>query len=191
MANPEISKPGVMQFVLGLLVVTVIGLGAGLGLSKAFFQPEPTPSQDASTPPSDRPGAEGQPETKGSGKSASELPAAGAESKATAAAGFNAADLKDAVLTPFPTITSNIALPESVWIRLDGAMAIKPHSGVKATDLAQLASTKMVLYMKTLKLTDIQGAAGFLALNSDLNEIARNATDGQARAVLISGFIVE
>jgi hypothetical protein len=55
----------------------------------------------------------------------------------------------------------------------------------------QLASNKMVAYVKTLKLTDIQGPVGFLALNSDLNEIVRNATDGQARSVLLSGFIVE
>jgi flagellar protein FliL len=192
MADQEKSKSGTMQLALGLLIVTVIGLGAGFGLSQMFPKPEAGPAQEASANAASSPGTEGQTKpadhgaTKDGGKA--EAPV---ETQAVAAADFNPADLKDVVVAPFAPITSNIAVPDTVWIRLEGSMAIKAKDGSKPADVVQLASNKIVAYVKTLKLVDIQGPVGFLALNSDLNEIVRSATDGQARSVLISGFIVE
>ncbi len=175
-----------MGTVLGLAVVTVIGLGAGFGLSKMFPPPPPSPTPDvaaAEKPPS----SPAAPEAKDKdGK-----PIAPVEVKVSPAASLNPADLKDVVLAPFAPITTNIANPSNVWIRLEGSMALKPANGTKPADLVELASTKMVAYVRTLKLVDVQGPIGFLAMNSDLNEIVRSATDGQARAVLITGFIVE
>jgi flagellar FliL protein len=194
MADQEKSKSGAMQLVLGLVIVTVIGLGAGFGLSAMFPKPDPAAIASASAsfaakPPADSHAkADVQGTNKDHGVTAVEPPPPIA---AAAAADFNPADLKDVVLTPFAPITANIAVPDTVWLRLEGSMAVKPKDGVKPADVVQLASNKMVAYVKTLKLTDIQGPVGFLALNSDLNEIVRNATDGQARSVLISGFIVE
>ena len=175
-----------MGTLLGLALVTVIGLGAGFGLSKMFPTPEPGPAQDAAA--AEKPSATPVvPEAKDKdGK-----PIVPAEIKMSAAAALTPADLKDVVLAPFAPITTNIALPSNVWIRLEGSMALKPANGAKPADLVQLASTKMVDYVRTLKLVDVQGPIGFLAMNSDLNEIVRSATDGQARAVLITGFIVE
>jgi flagellar FliL protein len=190
MADQEKSKSGAMQLVLGLVIVTFIGLGAGFGLSTMF--PKPDAVAAASADSAAKPAAEGygKAEVKGTGKDAAKVEPP-PETAAAAAADFNPADLKDVVLTPFAPITANIAVPDTVWLRLEGSMAVKAKDGIKPTDVVQLASNKMVAYVKTLKLTDIQGPVGFLALNSDLNEIARNATDGQARSVLISGFIVE
>ncbi len=186
MADQEKVKSGAMQLVLGLVIVTGIGLGAGFGLSKMFFKPDPNPPEVAAAKPDAHADAKGHGDSKDAGKA--DVPP---ETLAVAAADFNPADLKDVVMTPFAPITTNIATPETVWIRLEGSMAIKAKDGVKPADVAQLASNKIVAYAKTLKLVDIQGPVGFLALNSDLNEIARSATDGQARSVLISGFIVE
>ena len=192
MADEEKPKSGVMPLVLGLAGVTLIGLGAGFGLSQIFMNVEPKAAQVASVAPAQKSGADPQAETKGSDDNKDgakvDVPP---PTLAAAAADFNPADLKDVVLTPFAPITANLAAPDTVWIRLEGSMAIKPKDGAKPSDLVQVASNKMVAYVKTLKLVDIQGPVGFLALNSDLNEIVRSATDGQARSVLISGFIVE
>jgi flagellar FliL protein len=150
------------------------------------------PKPEANQPPAAAASAAAKPDAKGQTQATeaghSDVPP---EMLAVAAADFNPADLKDLVLTPFAPITSNLAVPENVWIRLEGSMAIKAKDGAKPADLVQLASDKIVSYVKTLKLVDIQGPVGFLAFNSDLNEIVRSATDGQARSVLISGFIVE
>lgn len=189
MADQEKSKSGVMQMVLGLVIVTSIGLGAGFGLSKMYFKPDPNPplaAAAAAVKPDSRAEVKGQGGTQESGKL--DVPP---EVLAAAAADFNPADLKDVVLAPFAPITGNIATPENVWLRLEGSMAIKAKDGAKPADVVQLASNKIVAYIKTLKLVDIQGSVGYLALNSDLNEIVRSATDGQARSVLISGFVVE
>jgi flagellar protein FliL len=193
MEKQEQSKSGTMQLVLGMLVITVVGLGAGFGLSKALTKPESLrTAENTSGPNSTGVTAGAETESRAGAKLATaETAAAGQEVKQTAAGVFRFTDIKDVVLTPFPPITSNIAMPESVWIRLEGVMAIKPNSGVKPADLVQLASTQMIAYVRTLKLADIQGATGFQAFNADLNELVRNVTEGQARAVLISGFIVE
>lgn len=192
MADEEKPKSGVMPLVLGLAGITLIGLGAGFGLSQMFMNVEPKAAQVASVAPAAKPGTDGPADSKGADESKD-----GAKVDvpppmiAAAAADFNPADLKDVVLTPFAPITANLAAPDTVWIRLEGSMAIKPKDGAKPADIAQMASNKMVAYVKTLKLVDIQGPVGFLALKSDFNEIVRSATDGQARSVLISGFIVE
>jgi flagellar FliL protein len=189
MADQEKSKSGAMQLVLGLAIVTVIGLGAGFGLSTMF--PKPDSSAVASAAPKPASDGHGKSDDHGGSKDHGTAEAPPLVTMAAAAADFNPADLKDVVLTPFAPITANIAVPDTVWLRLEGSMAVKAKDGTKPSDVVQLASNKMVAYVKTLKLTDIQGPVGFLALNSDLNEIVRNATDGQARSVLLSGFIVE
>ena len=193
MAEQEKANSGIMPLVLGLVIVTVIGLGAGFGLSKMFFKPDaPTTAPTTAAAAPARPGADphAKPEAHADPKEAgkAEPPP---ETQAAAASDLSPADLKDVVITPFPPITANIGAPETVWIRLEGSMAVKPNEGTKPADVVQLASNKIVAYVKTLKLVDIQGPVGFLALSSDLNEIVRSATDGQARSVLISGFIVE
>ena len=192
MADQEKAKSGIMPLVLGLVIVTVIGLGAGFGLSKLFFKPDAAPPQPVAAATSAKPAADphAKPDAHGTAKEpGKEEPPP--ETQAAAASDLNPADLKDVVITPFPPITANISMPETVWIRLEGSMAVKPNEGTKPADVVQLASNKIVAYVKTLKLVDIQGPVGFLALSSDLNEIVRSATDGQARSILISGFIVE
>jgi flagellar FliL protein len=197
MADQEKAKSGIVPLVLGLVIVTVIGLGAGFGLSKMFFKPDATPpAATAAAAAPAKPGADPHAKPEAHGETHGDAKAAGKaepppETQAAAASDLNPADLKDVVLTPFAPITANIAMPDTVWIRLEGSMAVKPNEGTKPVDVVQLASNKIVAYVKTLKLVDIQGPVGFLALSSDLNEIVRSATDGQARSVLISGFIVE
>ena len=188
MAKEEKPKSGAMQLVLGLLLTTIVSVGLGFGLSKTLAGPEAahgsgTAFASAATKDSVGVAVEAKPDAKLAG-------GVSQEAKPSAAA-FNVADIRDMELTPFPPITSNIAMPESVWIRLEGVLAIKPNAGVKVADVAQIASTKMVAYVRTLKLADIQGSVGFQAFNADLNELVRNTTEGQARAVLIYGFIVE
>jgi flagellar protein FliL len=196
MADQEKEKSGTMQLVLGLVVVTVIGLGAGFGLSKMFFKPDANPPPASSAAAAPKPGAdphakpEAQADAHGDKKDAGKADPP-PETLAAVAAGIGPADLQDVVLTPFPAITANLASPDTVWIRLEGSMAVKPNEGIKPAEIVQLASDKMIAYVKTLKLDDLQGPVGFLALRSDLNEVVRSATDGQARSVLISGFIVE
>jgi hypothetical protein len=189
MAEAEKLKSGAMPLVMALLLITGTGLGAGFGLSKML--PKPQISQVAEKSP-DRAGAAIESDnTTHSSLETSDASETLPDVSMHPASAFTPADLKEVVLTPFAPITSNLALPESVWIRLEGTMAIKPDAGNKPADVVQLASTQMVAYVRTLKLADIEGAIGFQALNADLNELARNATEGQVRAVLISGFIVE
>jgi flagellar protein FliL len=189
MAETEKTNSGTMPLVLGLLLITGLGLGAGFGLSKMMPKAEmpkvaeKSPDKSGSSVESEG-GSKPKSETNDGAETAPDI-------SMHPASAFTPADLNEVVLTPFAPITSNLALPESVWIRLEGSMAVKPNSGVKPADVVQLASTQMVAYVRTLKIADIEGATGFQALNADLNELARNATEGQVRAVLISGFIVE
>ena len=184
-ATLEKTKPTVMQTAFGLLLVTICGCAIGFGVSRIAGKD----AGSALVPATAAPVHDGATKDQGS---AAEVQATG---PATSDAGpykqLTADELKEVVLVPVPPITSNLSAPETVWIRLEGSVALKANAVGKPNDIAQFAAARIVSYIRTLKLADIEGPSGYLALESDLNEIVSSATEGQARAFLISGFIVE
>ena len=52
-------------------------------------------------------------------------------------------------------------------------------------------SQHILAYLKTLKLSDLQGNGAVNAIAQDLNEIATTVSEGQAQGVLISGLVFE
>jgi hypothetical protein len=94
-------------------------------------------------------------------------------------------------LVQLPPIITNISEPQKVWVRLEGQLLFEKNghetSAVLSAELAQHVMT----YLKTLKLTDIQGAGAIHDLTQDMNEIVRSASDGQVQGLLLSGLVFE
>jgi flagellar protein FliL len=95
------------------------------------------------------------------------------------------------VVAPFAPIVTNIANPNSVWVRLEGSVVIKAQTEVKPDVLAAQSAHQIMAYLRTLDLPQVQGASGLMHVTEDLNEIMKTFSDGAVRQVLISGFIVE
>jgi flagellar protein FliL len=94
-------------------------------------------------------------------------------------------------IVPLPPIITNIAEPQKVWVRLEGSLVFdKANEQNPAVMSAKLAQHVMA-YLRTLKLTDMQGAGAVHALTQDLDEIVRTLSDGQVQALLLSGLVFE
>ena len=94
------------------------------------------------------------------------------------------------MLKPFPTIITNLAEPKSSWIRLEGQFLVKKET--PDVDTVVLRTGQGVLtYLRTVKLSQIEGASAFLFLRDDLNDLVLTLSDGQIREVLIQSFVIE
>jgi flagellar protein FliL len=86
------------------------------------------------------------------------------------------------------TITTNLADPQDVWIRLELALAFadKPDP-----EIAELVHQDLLAYLRTVKARQIDGASGFQHLKSDLDERAQIRSEGKVKNVLIRTLLFE
>ncbi len=207
MADSEKPKGGIVQLLVPVLMIAVVGLGTGFGLSKMLAKPPdsiapgPTVAKPAAvaaatpTDPISKTGPEAAPaavDTHGDKAADADAKAeAHSDSLLASQQKAMALDLGDTALVPLIPVVANLAVPSTSWIRLEGSLAVRKSGDAKPADIAQVVTPKILEYLKTLKLTDVSGPDSVSFLNMDLNEIVRSASGGQVRAVLMTGFIVE
>jgi flagellar FliL protein len=86
-------------------------------------------------------------------------------------------------------ITTNLAVPETVWIRLELSLVFDqpPQDPLLADGIQQ----DLLAYLKTVKLMQVQGASGYQHLKSDLVERAGIRSKGLVKDVLIRTMLFE
>lgn len=89
---------------------------------------------------------------------------------------------------PLETITTNLADPVDVWVRLELALVFAERSD---PELAEIIHQDILAYLRTVKARQIEGPSGFQHLRSDLDERARVRSDGKVRQVLIRTMLFE
>jgi len=90
-----------------------------------------------------------------------------------------------------PPVVTNLAQPETAWIRLEG---IGLTTSAPAPDREQLAAAiadDVLAHLRTLSLREIEGSSGLRALREDLGERARIRTGDAVREILIHGLVVQ
>lgn len=92
---------------------------------------------------------------------------------------------------PIPPILTTLAEPEGKWIRLEGSILIKPTGEQPPELLAEKAGEQILAYLRTVRLEQIQGPSGLLALRDDLSETVRTLSGDQVQGLLIHGLLVE
>lgn len=86
-------------------------------------------------------------------------------------------------------ITTNLAVPETMWIRLELSLVFdQPPQDEMLADAIQ---QDFMAYIRTVKLMQVQGASGYLHLKSDLLERANIRAKGQVKDVLIRTMLFE
>lgn len=95
---------------------------------------------------------------------------------------------QDLRVFPLETITTNLADPQEVWVRLELALVFVDRPD---PDLAEIVHQDILAYLRTVKARQIEGPSGFQHLRSDLDERARVRTDGKVRQVLIRTMLFE
>src|SRR5690606_17226623 len=86
------------------------------------------------------------------------------------------------------TITTNLADPTDVWVRLEVGLVFKDQPDPR---LAELVHQDLLAYLRTVKSKQIEGPSGFQHLKSDLDERAQIRSEGRIKQVLVRTLLFE
>ena len=97
----------------------------------------------------------------------------------------------DVALRELPPIVTNIANPAETRVRLQVAI-VYPKKTTETPDiLAMQITDDIVAYMKTLSISQLQGASGLQALREDLADRATTRSNGKVRELMIENLVVQ
>jgi flagellar FliL protein len=95
-------------------------------------------------------------------------------------------NLKD--LTP---IITNLAEPRETWIRLEASLVFDAKAVPIPDVLTGEISGDILAYLRTVTLTQIEGASGLRQLREDLNERVAIRSEGRVRELIIQTLVVQ
>ncbi len=91
---------------------------------------------------------------------------------------------------PLPAIVTNLAGPKGAWVRMEASIIVNgPEEGIEV--LAAEIAEDTLAYLRTLTLSDLEGASGLAYLRSDLNERAVTRSQGKVLEFVIGTLVVE
>lgn len=94
-------------------------------------------------------------------------------------------------LVAIPAIITNLKEPEGSWIRIESKAVASAGSIDNEAALTQRLSQDILMYLRTLRVGDIDSSNGLLQVRTDLNDIARIRSKGKLDEIVIQGLIVE
>jgi flagellar FliL protein len=89
---------------------------------------------------------------------------------------------------PLAGITTNLAAPSDVWIRMEASIVLDEPQDA---GLPELVHQDFLAFVRTLKLHQIEGASGFQHFKADLEERAAIRSGGHVKQVLIRTLLFE
>ncbi|WP_192254977.1 flagellar basal body-associated FliL family protein [Mesorhizobium silamurunense] len=85
-------------------------------------------------------------------------------------------------------ITTNLASPSEVWIRLEASVL---YDAPQPPEMTEQIHQDLLAYVRTLKMHQIEGASGYQHLKADLDERAALRSGGHVKQVLIRTMLLE
>jgi flagellar FliL protein len=160
-AAPKSSSP--MAFIAVMVVLTGIAVGFGglLGLQLVGRMEK----ADGEKPPQQTP-----------------PPSAGTANKDRYAGNVS--------LRTLAPIVTNLANPDKTWIRIEALLVMDEQTPDAGTLSAQIVED-IVAFLRTVSLSQIQGASGFQHLREDLNDRVRVRSGGKIRDLVVQSMIIE
>ncbi|MCW6511384.1 flagellar basal body-associated FliL family protein [Lichenifustis flavocetrariae] len=88
-------------------------------------------------------------------------------------------------------IVANLLTPEGSWVRLQTAIVYEKADAPQIDILSAKIADDMLAYLRTLTLTQLQGASGLQHLREDLSERAAVRSDGHVKEVMIEMMVIQ
>lgn len=85
-------------------------------------------------------------------------------------------------------VTTNLAGPGQIWVRLEYALVFR---GPADAETARLIQQDTLSWLRTVKAQQLEGPSGLMHLKSDLRERAAQRSDGRVRDILIKTLLFE
>jgi flagellar FliL protein len=157
--QPASKGPSLVVQLAMLLVMTAAALGAGW-FSGSYLKRSEAPQQPARLSHDKK--AEAKPQEK--------PPAEGP------------------VLVDLAPITTNLAAPADVWVRMDASVVF---DAPQPPEMKEAIHQDILAFLRTIKMHQIEGASGYQHLKADLEERASIRSGGHAKDFLIRTLLFE
>jgi flagellar FliL protein len=92
------------------------------------------------------------------------------------------------VLVDLAPITTNLAAPADVWVRMEAAVIF---DAPQPTEMNEAIHQDILAFLRTVKMHQIEGASGYQHLKADLQERASIRSGGHAKDILIRTLLFE
>ena len=102
--------------------------------------------------------------------------------------GHGAATQASETVIQLPAVTTNIASPPDVWVRMEVSIVLDEP---QPAELPGVVLQDLLAYIRTVKMHEIEGASGFRHLKQNLEERASIRSDGHVTQVLIRTLLFE
>ncbi|BBU61630.1 hypothetical protein MSC49_15650 [Methylosinus sp. C49] len=171
------------QLALALIVATVLGAGGGgfLGFTltgdpaTAAKSGEPAPAESAA------PKKSAEPVDKGHGGHGAAAPSEGAKD----------APLAKMKLKELAPIVTNLAVPETGWVRLQASIVYDSQAVPQPDILISQVTADIVAFLRTMTLASLEGSDGLRRLHEDLTDRAATRSEGHIQEVIIQALVVQ
>ncbi|RAZ91901.1 flagellar basal body-associated protein FliL [Mesorhizobium hawassense] len=91
-------------------------------------------------------------------------------------------------LVQIAPITTNLASPSDVWIRLEASLL---YDAPQPLEMTEQIHQDLLAFLRTIKLHQIEGASGYQHLKADLEERAALRSGGHVKQVLVRTMLLE
>ena len=98
--------------------------------------------------------------------------------------------LPESEVKPLAPIITNLGNPSDVYARLEAAIVLEPNTHNSAA-LAAKVTDDIVVYLRTVSITELQGPTGFQYFREDLKRRAIQQGAGKIRDLFLIAFVVE
>lgn len=99
-----------------------------------------------------------------------------------------AASVPSELVVPLAGITTNLAAPSNVWLRLEVSLVLNEPPDAELPDIIH---QDLLAFVRTVKLHQIEGASGFQHFKADLEERAAIRSEGHVKRILIRTLLFE
>jgi flagellar protein FliL len=186
---------GAMVLIIVVFLLSIAGAGAGFTVG-TLISGEPAPVvKEAEAKPEEAAKSEEAHATKSAGDGHGGKAEHGEVTEEAAAEEAEPeeepVDLHTLKVTRFPPVLTTLAEPKGKWIRLEGAILTGAEGETPPELLAEKSGEQILAFLRTLKLSQIEGPSGYLGLKSDLTETVKVLSGGEVQGVLIHGLVVE
>jgi len=96
-------------------------------------------------------------------------------------------------LAELPPIVTNLGAPQDMWIRLEASIVFNPKitSQHEAEALSAEIANDIIAYLRTISLTQIQGASGLQSFRQILNERAAIRSSGKVSELVLRTLVIQ
>ena len=88
-------------------------------------------------------------------------------------------------------IVANLAAPEGAWMRLQTAIVYDKSDAAGMDLIASKVTDDTIAFIKTLSVSQVEGASGLQHLREDLNERAAVRSDGKVKEMMIEMMVIQ